>query len=120
MASVSISPKNLPDATLEKSDAGVYTFTVTGLTGIDELPRTLTIEERAAGVVSANPPTVTTSIAEDLPLLMVRAIEVGIDDSLLEDSAPDGVNEVFSRHHYLIAQVTRLTRIAINRLEPPE
>lgn len=117
MSSVSLSIKNLPDATLDLTD-GTYTLTVTGLTGLTDNPRAITTEEDAAGVVSVVPPIVSTEVKADLPLLLVRAVEIGMDQSLLVDD-PANNAIVYSKHHQLIGHLTRLSSHLLMLLEVP-
>lgn len=118
MSSVELSIKGLPDASLDLTD-GMYTIIVTGLTGLSENPRDLTTEEEDAGVISAQPPTVATELKEDLPLLVLRAVEIGMDQDLLIDETANGAT-VPSKHQQLIAQLTRLTSRLLMLLEVPE
>jgi hypothetical protein len=119
MASVSLELREFPDATLDLT-AGVYTLTITGLTGLTERPRDLTVEEERYGVVAVNPPTAATTQKEYLPLILLRAIEIGldVDMSLLEDEEANG-RTVYSKHQQLLAQLTRISSRALMLLEPP-
>jgi hypothetical protein len=113
---VDVSVAGLPDATISKSGAE-YTIEVTGLTGLQDKPRDLTVEERAFGVVAANPPTVTTT-RNNLELALVRAVEVSMPEGLLDEVESNTGEPVYLKHQLLIAQVTRLVRVCLETLEP--
>lgn len=117
MTAVSLTPKGLPDCTLDLT-GGIYTLTLTGLTGLSETPRALTPEEEQAGVLAVVPPTVQTSDARYLPLLALRAVEIGMDTSLLADNTPVNA-DVQLKQHWLLAQLTRVVSLAMIALEPP-
>lgn len=119
MATVSVSPKTLPDASMSLSEGGVYTYSVTGISDLAETPRLLTLEETRAGIVSASPPTVAAADKRDLDLLMVRAIEIAGGsalEALLKDPAPNGTDQPL-KHQLFISQICRLTRICLQALE---
>lgn len=119
MANASLEIREFPDTLIDLTD-GVYTVTITGLTGLTDRPRDITVEESAYGVVSANPPTASTTRKEYLPLILLRAIEIGLDGdySLIEDESANNAT-VFSKHQHLLAQVTRIVSRALMLLDPP-
>jgi len=113
---VSVSPDGLPDITATLEDDGTYDVTITGLTGLDETPRALTKAEKEAGIVAANPPRVRTKELRNVDLLLLRAIEVGLPEELLENFVGGGAVD---REQLLLGQICRTVDRVMWELEPP-
>ena len=118
MASVSLTPDDLPDVEATLDSEGYYTIAITGLTGLDDPARDPTKEERDAGIVTLNPPTVRVADTRGVELVMLRAIEGALPDGLLDNT--EGVDGAVDKEHLLLAQVTRVVRLALITLETPE
>lgn len=117
-ATVSISPDDLPDATLSFNDeTGVYTLTVTGLTELRQSPRAPTISEKARGILASNPPTVQTKDKRDLDALILQAVEIAAPDGLLDNVANPDTGLPVDKEQLLQAQLTRMVRRALIALE---
>lgn len=114
---VTLTPDDLPDVTATLDDSGYYEISITGLLGLAENPRALTKAESDAGIVSVNPPTVRTDDPEQLELLMLRTVEIGLPVGMLDNV--EGVQGAVDLEHLLLAQLTRVVRRARIALEPP-
>jgi hypothetical protein len=115
---VSVSPSDLPDINATKHDDGSYELEITGLTGLLSIPRAIDLDEKALGIISANPPRIRSSDVAMLDLLMLRAIEKALPDGLLDNV--EGVEGALDKEQLLCAQIVRTVRRALIALEPPE
>lgn len=118
MARVELTDPDIPDCSLEH-DGQAYVFSITGLEGLVELPRFLRRDEEEAGIVSLDPPTVRARDARYLELLMARCLEIVVPPDLLETTLPADGRPARDKHTLMLAQVVRICRRALDRLEPP-
>lgn len=114
---VTVSVDELPDVSATLHDDGTYEVSITGITGLLDRTRDLTRQESDAGIVSANPPTVRTDEVDQIPLLILQAVEVAMPEGLL--SNVEGIDGTIDREQALLAQLTRVVRRALITLEPP-
>lgn len=115
---VTVSPSDLPDITATKHDDGSYELEITGLTGLLTKPRAIDLDEKALGILSANPPRIRSADLAMLDLLMLRALEKALPDGLLDNV--EGIEGATDKEQALCSQIVRTVRRALIALEPPE